>query len=65
MILILDQQIVETEEFIEKELRRYLNQTVAPVNFSQTNGFKINIELIGNQPMELLGFAKKFLQNLV
>jgi transcription-repair coupling factor (superfamily II helicase) len=65
LTLILDQQMVETEEFIEKELSRYLNQTVAPVNFSQTQGFKIHVELIGKQPIELLSFAKKFLQSLI
>lgn len=64
MILSLDEQICEQDFFIEQELPRYINQKMAPLQFSQTEGLKITVELSGNSLPEYLSFAKKFLQNL-
>lgn len=64
MTLLVDPRIVETDYFVEKELPRYLNQQMAPVNFSQTQGFKVRVNLQGPSDMDYLNFAKNFLQNL-
>ncbi len=64
MILTLDEQISEQDFFIEQELPRYINQKMAPLQFSQIDGLKITVELSGNSLSESLSFAKKFLQNL-
>ena len=64
LTLILDNKIIESEYFIEKELPRYINQKVAPVNFSQTNGFKVFVNLQGQHAMDYLSFTKNFLQKL-
>ena len=64
MILTLDKQISEQDFFIEQELPRYINQKMAPLQFSQTEGLKVIVELKGSNPAEYLVFAKNFLQNL-
>jgi transcription-repair coupling factor (superfamily II helicase) len=64
MILTLDEQISEQDFFIEQELPRYINQKLAPLQFSQTDRLKVIIELSGNNTAEYLIFAKNFLQNL-
>ncbi|GAB4370134.1 MAG: transcription-repair coupling factor [Calditrichia bacterium] len=64
LTLHLDDRMVESDYFIEKELPRYINQQMAPVNFSQTRGFKVQIPLSGKNQMERISFAKNFLQNL-
>jgi hypothetical protein len=37
---------------------------MAPLQFSQTEGLKVMVELKGNNSIEYLTFAKNFLQNL-
>ncbi|MEJ2635247.1 MAG: transcription-repair coupling factor [Calditrichia bacterium] len=64
MTMALDDSIVETDYFIEKELPRYINQKIAPVDFSQTEGFRVHLRLTGKTPMDYLTFAKNFLQSL-
>ncbi len=64
MTLTLDNLITEKDFFIEKELPRYINQKMAPVNFSQTDGLKIYVELSGKNTIDYLSFAKNFLQML-
>lgn len=64
MTLILDQKITEKDSFIEKELPRYINQKIAPINFSQTDGLKVQVELKGKTSFDYLLFAKNFLQVL-
>ncbi|NTV84900.1 MAG: hypothetical protein HGA23_11485 [Bacteroidales bacterium] len=64
MTLTLDQEISEQDFFIEQELARYVNQKMALLQFSQTEGLKVMVELKGNNPTEYLAFAKNFLQNL-
>jgi len=64
MTLVVDERIVESDHFIENELPRYINQKMAKINFSQTNGFRIYVNLPENHIMENLSFAKNFLQNL-
>ncbi len=64
MILTVDERITEKDFFIEKELPRYINQKMAPVNFSQTEGLKIRVDLKGKETIDHLAFAKNFLQNL-
>lgn len=64
MTLILDDKVVEKDFFIEKELPRYINQKIAPVNFSQTDGLRVHINLVGKNTLDHLTFAKNFLQNL-
>jgi transcription-repair coupling factor (superfamily II helicase) len=64
MVLILDQKIVDSSDFIEKELPRYINQTFTPVNFSQTQGFKVHVNLIGKSQIDILSYAKNFLHSL-
>jgi transcription-repair coupling factor (superfamily II helicase) len=64
MTLTFDEQIVDRDFFVEKELPRYINQTMVPLNFSQTNGFKVHLNLTGNNSRDQLIFAKNFLQRL-
>ena len=64
MTLTFDGQIVDRDFFVEKELPRYINQTMVPLNFSQTNGFKVHLNLTGNNSRDQLIFAKNFLQRL-
>ncbi len=64
MILVIDERMAESDHFLENELPRYINQKMAKLNFSQTNGFRIYVTLPGNGIMENLSFAKNFLQNL-
>ena len=64
LTLHLDEKVVETDHFVEKELPRYINQNMAPVNFSQTNGLKVHLNLPGKNIMDYLSFTKNFLQNL-
>ncbi len=64
MILVFDDRIIETDHFIEKELPRYINQTFAPIKFSQTKGFRVYVTLSGKSQLDILTFAKKFLQKL-
>ena len=64
MSITIDSSITEKDGFIEKELPRYINQEMAPLTFSQTEGFKVHVELKGKNSMDYLSFAKNFLQNL-
>ncbi len=64
MILLVDDGVVETDYFVEKELPRYINQKFAQVNFSQSKGFKIHVNLAGKSKTDYLVFAKNFLHNL-
>ncbi len=64
MALTVDDNIVETDYFIEKELPRYINQQMAEVQFDQSKGFKIFVKLQGHDRCDYLCFAKKFLQSL-
>ncbi len=64
MTLTVDERIGESDYFIEKELPRYLNQQMAKINFSQSNGLKIHVPLKGKSIDDYLSFAKNFLQNL-
>ena len=64
MGLSIDKIITENSTFIEKELPRYINQQMTTLSFSQTQGFKIHVELKGKDPFDYLSFAKNFLQNL-
>ena len=60
MSLTIDSSITEKDSFIEKELPRYINQKMAPLTFSQTDGFKVFVELKGKNNMDYLSFAKNF-----
>jgi transcription-repair coupling factor (superfamily II helicase) len=64
MSLTFDTEITEKDSFIESELPRYINQEMAPLTFSQTEGFKVYVELKGKNNLDYLSFAKNFLQNL-
>jgi transcription-repair coupling factor (superfamily II helicase) len=64
MSLTFDEKIVDKDFFVEKELPRYINQTMTQLSFSQTNGFKVHLNLAGNNSREYLTFAKNFLQRL-
>lgn len=64
MTLTLDEKITEKDFFIEKELPRYINQKMAQLNFSQTDGLKINVSLSGKNTNDYISFAKNFLHAL-
>jgi transcription-repair coupling factor (superfamily II helicase) len=64
MTLTIDKKTTDDSFFIENELPRYINQTMTQLTFSQTDGFKIHVDLKGNDTFDRLSFAKNFLQNL-
>ncbi len=64
MILTIDERVGESDFFVEKEIPRYLNQQMAKIQFSQSNGLKIHVPLKGRTIEDMLSFAKNFLQNL-
>ena len=64
MSLSIEKSITDTTTFIEKELPRYINQQMTTLSFSQTQGFKIHVDLKGKDTFDYLSFAKNFLQNL-
>ncbi|RMF57123.1 MAG: transcription-repair coupling factor, partial [Calditrichaeota bacterium] len=64
MILTFDEKITGSEQFIEKELPRYINQEMTKIQFSQEKQLKVKVELKGNTPLDRLSFAKYFLRNL-
>ncbi|GAB4342756.1 MAG: transcription-repair coupling factor [Calditrichia bacterium] len=64
LTLTIDEKIAESDRFVDEELPRYINQTIAPVNFSQTKGFKIHVKIAGKTDLDRLSFAKNFLQNI-
>ena len=64
MTLIFDEKATAKDEFVEKELPRYINQTLAPLKFVQTDKLKAVISLKGNTPLDRITFGKYFLRNL-
>ena len=65
MILTFDEKATARDAFVEKELARYVNQTMAKLNFRQDKTvMKVVVNLKGQGQMERIGFAKYFLRNL-
>jgi transcription-repair coupling factor (superfamily II helicase) len=64
LVLTFDKRATDRDVFIEKELPRYINQTIAPLKFVQTDQLKATITVNGKTPEDRIGFAKFFLQNI-
>ncbi len=64
MTIVFDERASARDAFIEKELPRYINQTMAPLKFVQTEQLKALVTLNGRTEKDRMGFAKYFLRNL-
>ncbi len=64
MSLVFDEKATAKDVFIEKELPRYINQTMTKLEFSQTDQLKAVVTLKGNNQLDRISFAKYFLRNL-
>jgi transcription-repair coupling factor (superfamily II helicase) len=64
MTLVFDEKATTKDAFIEKQLPRYINQTIAPLKFVQTEQLKAVVTITGKNDPERMTFAKYFLRNL-
>ena len=64
MILVFDERATAKDAFIEKQLPKYIDQTIAPLKFVQTEQLKAHVTLKGRDDNDRISFAKFFLQNI-
>jgi transcription-repair coupling factor (superfamily II helicase) len=64
MTLGFDEKATARDAFIEKQLPRYINQSIAPLRFVQTEQLKAVVTIAGKNDLERMTFAKYFLRNL-
>ncbi|MCK6620691.1 MAG: transcription-repair coupling factor [Calditrichaceae bacterium] len=64
MTIVFDERASARDAFIEKELPRYINQSMAPLKFVQTEQLRALVTLNGKTEKDRVGFAKYFLRNL-
>ena len=64
MVLNFDEKATAKDAFIAKQLPKYIDQTLAPLKFQQTDQLKAIVTLKGREIKDRLAFAKYFLQNI-
>ena len=64
MVLVFDEKATERDVFVDRELPRYINQTMTTLKFKQEKQLRAIVDLKGNNQDDRISYAKFFLLNL-